>query len=45
VPGTLLAFDISSMPPVSLVNNARLEGTYYEVEEVKLPVGMRYTFL
>jgi CRISPR-associated protein Csc1 len=45
VPGTLQAFDIISMPPVSLVNNARLEGTYYEVEEVKLPVGMRYTFL
>jgi CRISPR-associated protein Csc1 len=45
VPGTLLAFDIISMPPVSLVNNARLEGTYYEVEGVRLPIGMCYTFL
>jgi CRISPR-associated protein Csc1 len=45
VPGTLQAFDIISMPPVSLVNNARLKGTYYELEKVKLPVGMRYTFL
>jgi CRISPR-associated protein Csc1 len=44
VPGTLLTFDIISMPPVSLVNNARLEGMYYEVGNVKLPVGMRYSF-
>jgi len=44
VPSTLLAFDIISMPPVSLVNNARLEGTYYEIENVRLPTGMSYTF-
>jgi CRISPR-associated protein Csc1 len=44
VPNALLAFDIISMPPVSLVNNAHLEGTYYEIDGIKLPAGMRYTF-
>jgi len=44
VPGAPLAFDLISMPPVSLINNARLEGEYYEVGSVKLPAVMRYTF-
>lgn len=40
VPGRLLAFDLISMPPVSLVNNAHSEGAYYEIGDVRLPVGM-----
>ena len=44
VPDTPLAFDLISMPPVSLINNARLEGEYYEVGSVKLPAVMHYTF-
>ena len=43
--GVLRAFDIISMPPSSLVANARCSGGYYEVERgVGLPVGLRYTF-
>src|SRR5262249_7639799 len=39
------AFDIVSMPPASLVANARCSGEYYEVERgVGLPVGLAYTF-
>lgn len=44
-PGTLRAFDIISMPPASLVANARCAGVYYEVSRgVGIPAGMRYTF-
>jgi CRISPR-associated protein Csc1 len=40
-------YDLISMPPVSLVNNARFEGEYYEVvlndkSRITLPKGMRY---
>jgi CRISPR-associated protein Csc1 len=44
VPATPLAFDLISMPPVSLLNNARFIGDYYEVEDLRLPAHMRYTF-
>jgi CRISPR-associated protein Csc1 len=46
VPGRLLVFDVISMPPVSLVVNARMEGTYYELDRgrVRLPAGMQYSF-
>lgn len=42
-PDTLRAFDIISMPPSSLVANARCSGDYYETAHgVGLPVGLRY---
>lgn len=43
--GVLRTFDIVAMPPSSLVSNARLEGSYYEVggSEQGIPAGMRYT--
>lgn len=43
--GTLHACDIVSMPPSSLVVNARLDGRYYFIDGLKLglPAGMRYT--
>lgn len=45
VPGRLGAFDLISMPPVSLVVNARIEGPYYELPDgAKIPAGMKYTF-
>jgi len=45
VPGRLTTFDLISMPPVSLVANARLESEYYELPgKMHLPAGMRYTF-
>ncbi len=42
--GALEVFDIVSMPPSSLVTNARLEGDYYEVggRGRGLPVNMRF---
>jgi CRISPR-associated protein Csc1 len=46
VPGRLLVFDVVSMPPVSLVVNARIEGPSYELYggRVRLPAGMQYSF-
>ncbi len=44
IPSQTSVFDLISMPPVSLVNNARLAGAYYEIDGVRLPAGMRYTF-
>lgn len=43
-PGILRAFDIVSMPPLSLVANARCSGDYYVISAgIGLPVGLRYT--
>jgi len=43
--GMLRTFDIISMPPASLVTNARLEGAFYDLGHgLGLPIGMRYTF-
>lgn len=43
--GTLRAFDIVSMPPASLVANARCSGPHYALPGGQgLPVGMAYTF-
>ncbi len=41
----LTVYDLVSMPPVSLVNNARFEGEHYALDEkTKLPAHLRYTF-
>lgn len=43
-PGILRAFDIVSMPPSSLVANARCSGDHYAISAgIGLPVGLRYT--
>jgi len=43
--GVLKVFDIISMPPSSLVANARCEGEHYALEDGEgLPAGMAYTF-
>jgi CRISPR-associated protein Csc1 len=46
VPADVLrAFDIISMPPVSLVANAHCAGSYYEIGHgLGIPANMRYTF-
>jgi CRISPR-associated protein Csc1 len=45
LPHLLIVYDVISMPPVSLVNNARLNGEHYVLDEkTKLPAGMKYTF-
>lgn len=39
----LQVFDLISMPPVSLVQNAQIEGTYYQLPTgIHLPEGMAY---
>jgi CRISPR-associated protein Csc1 len=43
VPDRLLVFDLISMPPVSLVLNAHLEGRHYVLpKSIQLPAGMQY---
>ncbi len=43
VAGRLVVFDLLSMPPVSLVQNAQIEGNYYELpNRQRLPADMRY---
>jgi len=45
VQGVLGTCDIVSMPPVSLVVNARVTGRYYELSDgTTIPAGMRYAF-
>lgn len=46
VPSAPMVYDLISMPPVSLIHNAKLSGVFYEMEDgrVRIPVGMRYTF-
>jgi CRISPR-associated protein Csc1 len=48
VPGSLHIFDLISMPPSSLVDNARLETEWLRAEVagrvIMLPCGMTYTF-
>jgi CRISPR-associated protein Csc1 len=43
----VLSFDVTNMPPVSLIRNARIQGQYYYFEEpknLKLPAQMQYRF-
>lgn len=48
VPGVLRIYDLISMPPCSLVENARIETEWWftkiEGQPFTLPTGMRYTF-
>lgn len=46
VPMPPKVYDLISMPPVSLVQNARFNGAYLAAddEHVKLPANMKYTF-
>lgn len=43
VSGRFMVFDLLSIPPVSLVQHAQLEGDHYELPKgLQLPVGMQY---
>jgi CRISPR-associated protein Csc1 len=43
VAGHFMVFDLLSMPPVSLVQNAQMDGEYYELSNgLQFPVGMQY---
>jgi CRISPR-associated protein Csc1 len=45
VSGQLKTFDVISMPPVSLVLNAHIDGSYYDLPSgLKIPAQMQYSF-
>ena len=41
-----IVYDLISMPPVSLIHNAKMSGAYYALNDgrIKIPAGMKYTF-
>lgn len=41
-----IVYDLISMPPVSLIHNAKMNGAYYELDggRIKIPAGMKYRF-
>lgn len=39
---SLKNFDIYSVNPVSLIDNAHIEGDFYSFEDMKLPIGMKF---
>lgn len=46
VPSTPIVHDLISMPPVSLIQNAKLSGKYYDLDKgrLQIPTGMQYRF-
>jgi CRISPR-associated protein Csc1 len=40
----VIRYDVINMPPVSLIQNVKLRGQYYEFDKLKIPVGMQYCF-
>lgn len=43
VSGRFMVFDLLSIPPVSLVQNAQMEGEFYELPNgLQVPIGMQY---
>ena len=46
VPTSPIVYDLISMPPVSLIHNAKMQGAHYELDDgrIKIPAGMKYTF-
>ncbi|NET32730.1 MAG: type I-D CRISPR-associated protein Cas5/Csc1 [Cyanothece sp. SIO1E1] len=37
-------YDVINMPPVSLIQNVKLAGAYYQVGDIRLPAQMSYRF-
>jgi CRISPR-associated protein Csc1 len=40
----VISYDTINMPPVSLIRNVRINGDYYEFDNLKIPAQMRYQF-
>ena len=40
----VLSYDVVNMPPVSLIQNVRMRGRYYEFDKLKIPGCMEYRF-
>lgn len=40
----VISYDVINMPPVSLIQNVKIRGQYYEFENLKIPAQMQYRF-
>jgi CRISPR-associated protein Csc1 len=40
----VISYDVINMPPVSLIQNVRIRGRYYEFDGLKIPAQMQYRF-
>lgn len=43
----IISYDVVNMPPVSLIQNVKMQGKYYQfdsIEDLKIPVQMKYCF-
>jgi CRISPR-associated protein Csc1 len=40
----VISYDVINMPPVSLIQNVRVRGQYYEFDALKIPAHMQYRF-
>lgn len=40
----VLSYDVVNMPPVSLIQNVKMLGRYYEFDKLKIPACMEYRF-
>ncbi|MEG4630988.1 type I-D CRISPR-associated protein Cas5/Csc1 [Microcoleus sp. AR_TQ3_B6] len=40
----VISYDVVNMPPVSLIQNVKMLGRYYEFDQLKIPACMEYRF-
>jgi CRISPR-associated protein Csc1 len=40
----VISYDTINMPPVSLIRNVRINGDYYQIDNLKIPARMQYQF-
>jgi CRISPR-associated protein Csc1 len=40
----VLSYDVMNMPPVSLIQNIKIRGQYYQFENLRIPACMEYRF-
>jgi CRISPR-associated protein Csc1 len=40
----VISYDVINMPPVSLIKNVKINGQYYQFENLKIPACMQYRF-
>lgn len=40
----VISYDVINMPPVSLIQNVKISGQYYQSDDLKIPACMQYCF-
>ena len=40
----VISYDVVNMPPVSLIQNIKIRGQYYKIENLRIPACMEYRF-